>query len=206
VIRQAVTLARVPFPLLITGETGTGKKILARALYLEGGYRGKMICLNINTVPHELFGERAVRPREGRLYRGGERQLRQGGPGRRRPAVSGRDWRPEPRYATKLLARAARAHLLPVGGKHEMHTNARFVFATNRDLRRAVAEGAFREDLYYRISTFCIQIPPLRERPGHPPAGSLLHPASSCRFNRRSSLAPSPRRCGDLAPACDWRR
>ncbi|MCD4830004.1 MAG: sigma 54-interacting transcriptional regulator [Candidatus Cloacimonetes bacterium] len=164
VIRQSVTLARVLFPLLITGETGTGKEILARAIFHEGNYKGEMISLNINTVPRELF--------ESELFghvKGSFSGAVQDAAGKVALAEHGLLFLDEigdlgPDMQTKLLRVLQERTYYPVGGKREMRTNARFVFATNIDLRQAVMDGTFREDLYYRISAFCINIPPLRER------------------------------------------
>jgi|GEM_PF-444953 len=205
VIRQAVTLARVPFPLLITGETGTGKEILARALYLEGGYRGKMICLNINTVPHELF--------ESELFghvKGAFTGAASDSSGKVALAADGLLFLDEigdlsPDMQTKLLRVLQERTYYPVGGKHEMHTNARFVFATNRDLRRAVAEGAFREDLYYRISSFCIQIPPLRERPADIPLLVRFFTRKFLQIQPEIVVSPIPDGVVETWRRRDWR-
>jgi len=152
-------------PVLITGESGTGKEIAARAIY-EGSARqkGKLLAVNCGAIPEsilesELFGHvkgaftSADRDRKG-LFReadGGVLFLDEVGETPLKMQAS-------------LLRALQEGKVRPVGGGAESSVDVRVIFATNRDLKKAVAEGHFREDLLYRIQVIEIALPPLRKR------------------------------------------
>lgn len=149
----------------VLGETGTGKELLARALHAESRRReGPFIKVNCGALPDtllesELFGHvagaftDAKQPRKGRfeLARGGSLFLDEIGD-------------TSPAMQVKLLRVLQEGKFEPVGSSGTRTTDARVITATNRDLKALVATDKFREDLYYRINTVVLRVPPLRER------------------------------------------
>lgn len=164
VYRNIITMAKVPFPVLIFGETGTGKELVARALYREGNFKGKLVSLNVNTIPESLFESELFGHVKGAFT--GANETTRGRIGEASGGVLFLDEIGELSLSVqkKLLRVLQERSYWQVGGKSEIKTDARFVFATNKDLKKEVEKGNFREDLYYRISTFVINLPPLRER------------------------------------------
>lgn len=165
-IQHIPLLADLPQPVLILGETGTGKELVARALH-EAGDRSTspLVVLNCAAIPEqlaesELFGHErgafttALRRREGAFSRAGCGTLFLDEVAELTPPLQ-----------AKLLRVLERGTFLPVGAEQPSRTRARVVAATHRDLEAAVAEGAFREDLFHRLSVFSVKLPPLRERP-----------------------------------------
>jgi formate hydrogenlyase transcriptional activator len=152
--------------VLILGETGTGKELFARAVHdLSVRKDGPFIKVDCGAIPpglieSELFGHEkgaftdAIRRRTGRfeLADGGTIFLDEIG-----------DLPLD--LQTKLLRVLQECAFERVGGTRTIKTTARVVAATNRDLGRRIESGAFREDLYYRLATFPIPLPPLRDRP-----------------------------------------
>jgi transcriptional regulator with GAF, ATPase, and Fis domain len=164
-IHAARKVAAAATTVLLTGESGTGKEVLARAIH-QGSARadGPFIALNCAALPEtlvesELFGhERGAFTGADRLKRG-RFELAAGGTlfldeiGELTPAVQ-----------AKLLRVLQERQYERVGGTTTLEADFRLIAATNRDLERAVADGSFREDLYYRIAVFRIHLPTLRER------------------------------------------
>ncbi|MDT3250217.1 transcriptional regulator TyrR [Serratia sp. root2] len=166
VLEQARKLAMLDAPLLLVGDTGTGKDILARACHLRSP-RGKQPFLALNcaalpddVVESELFGHapgaypNALEGKKGFFEQahGGSVLLDEIG-------------EMSPRMQTKLLRFINDGTFRRVGEEHEVHVDVRVICATQKNLTELVQRGEFREDLYYRLNVLTITIPPLRERP-----------------------------------------
>ncbi len=152
--------------VLIMGESGTGKELIARALHEKSPRRnGAFVAINCGALPEgllesELFGH--VRG----AFTGAERNKR----GLFEEANGGTLFLDEisettPGLQVKLLRALQEGEIRRVGDNHPFKVSGRLLAATNKDLTKLVAEGKFREDLYYRLKVFPIELPALRERP-----------------------------------------
>src|SRR5262249_3585448 len=150
---------------LIRGESGTGKELVARALYASSLRRDKpFVKVNCAALPTELL--------ESELFgfeRGAFTGAIQHKPGKFEFANHGTMFLDEigdmslPLQA-KILQVLQDGEFSRLGGKHDVHVDVRVIAATNKDLERAVADGQFREDLFFRLNVVCIHMPPLRDR------------------------------------------
>jgi DNA-binding NtrC family response regulator len=165
VVNLAERLAETRSPVIIQGETGTGKEVFARLLHERGARRTKhMACLNCGAIPSGLV-ESTLFGHERGAFTGALQSTR----GVFEYAHEGTVFLDEigelPAGAQAALLRVLETGTFcRVGSLQEITVNVRVVAATHRDLRAMVAERRFREDLYYRLSTFTLHIPPLRER------------------------------------------
>src|SRR3954447_22158180 len=168
-IRDIVDLvqrvAKLSATVLILGESGTGKELLARLLHKESG-RGDapFIAVNMSAIPHELVESTLFGHERGSFTGAHKQQL-----GKFELAAGGTlflDEIGDLRFdlQAKLLRAIQEGEIERVGGVKPIKTDFRLVTATNVDLEKAVKDGRFREDLYYRINVIPIKLPPLRDR------------------------------------------
>ena len=187
------TLARSRAPVLIRGETGTGKEVIARAIHFNSADADEpFVAVNCTAVPEqllesELFGHvrgaftGATGDRKGRFELAGQGTIFLDEIGDTSPA-----------FQAKLLRVLQEREFYPLGGERPRRTEARVVAATHRDLETLVAAGQFREDLYFRLRVVEITVPPLRERRGDiaPLAQHLLAKAARELHRGQMRLAP----------------
>src|SRR6476646_3814226 len=159
------TVAPTNSTILITGETGTGKEVVARAIHHNSPRRAhRFVALNCSAIPEtlleaELFGHvrgaftGAVGTRQGRIEQAHKGTLFLDEVGTMSTALQ-----------MKLLRALQEREFERVGDNQTIKVDVRFIGATNSDLAKMVAEGTFREDLYYRLNVIPIELPPLRER------------------------------------------
>ncbi|ROQ18744.1 sigma-54-dependent transcriptional regulator [Gallaecimonas pentaromativorans] len=158
-------VARADGPVLILGESGTGKELVARAIHRQSPRRqAPFLAVNCAGIPGELlesefFGHAAgaytgaSKARQGLLREADGGTLLLDEIGEMPPALQ-----------AKLLRVLQEGTLRPVGADKEVAVDVRILAATHRDLELRVAQGDFREDLFYRLETFSLKVPPLRER------------------------------------------
>ena len=163
-------IADSPATVLITGESGTGKDLLARAIHFSSARRERPFvpincaALPENLIESELFG----------YARGAFTDARQAKTGLFVAARGGTLFldeigeMPQP-LQSKLLRAIEEKKIRPLGVTEEIGVDVRIVAATNSDLEKAIEEGRFRADLYYRLATVTLSVPPLRERPNDIP-------------------------------------
>jgi formate hydrogenlyase transcriptional activator len=166
VLAQVAKVAPTESTVLILGETGTGKELVARAIHKRSRRSaGAFIRVNCSAIPPSLIGSELFGHEKGAFTGALQRRL-----GRFEAADGGTILLDEvgelPAEAQSALLRVLQEREIErVGSSHPIAVDVRVVAATNRDLEEAVARGAFRQDLYYRLNVFPIRIPPLRERP-----------------------------------------
>lgn len=169
VLRQADSTAVTDAPVLILGETGVGKDLLARRVHARSGRAGAFVPIHPASIPEQLFESELFGHEKG-AFTGAWRQKL----GHLEVADGGTLFIDEVGdvplpMQTKLLRVLQEKCFMRVGGIREIRSDFRLVAATNRDLKSMVAQGRFREDLYYRISVVPLTLPPLRERPADIP-------------------------------------
>ena len=156
-------------PLLITGESGVGKELIARAVHTLSGRVGPLIAVNVAGLDDTVFADTLFGHVRG-AYTGAD----QARPGMIEQAGDGTLFLDEIgdlsiTSQVKLLRLLQEGEYFPLGSDRAKRMNARIVVATHSDLASKEASGAFRRDLYYRLCTHRIQIPPLRDRTGDIP-------------------------------------
>lgn len=151
--------------VLIAGESGTGKELIARAIHFSGARKEKpFIVVHCAAIPSTLLESELFGHEKGAFTGADQRKL-----GKFELADTGTIFLDEigemdPAIQAKMLRVLQEQEISRVGGTKPIKIDVRVVTATNRDLKKAVQEGKFREDLYYRINVVPIQVPPLRDR------------------------------------------
>ena len=165
VLKQAAQVAATDTTVLLLGESGTGKEVIARFLHRGSPrHNGPFVALNCAALPEQLL--------EAELFgyeRGAYTGATQSKPGQLEQAAGGTLFLDEvgemsPSAQAKFLRVLQEREFQRLGGTRILRSDARVVAATNRDLLRGIANGQFREDLYYRLNVFAIKLPPLRQR------------------------------------------
>ncbi|MBI4531031.1 MAG: sigma-54-dependent Fis family transcriptional regulator [Candidatus Latescibacteria bacterium] len=164
VFKQMGATAKTRAPILIQGESGTGKELIAKAIHHYSEVEGPFMAVNCSAIPEtlsesELFGHEkgaftgAIQRREGKFELANRGTLFLDEIGEMSPTIQ-----------AKFLRVLQDGEFERVGGVKKLKVDVRIIAATNRDLVSLILEGKFRQDLYHRLSTIIINVPPLRER------------------------------------------
>jgi len=166
ILKIAENIAHSKASVLITGESGTGKELLARYIHAKSPRAGKrMVAINCAAVPEgllesELFGHEKGAFTGAHASKPGKFELAQ------QSTLLLDEMGELPLLLQSKLLRALQENEIErVGGREPIKTDVRIIATTNRDLKKVVQEGGFREDLFYRLNVIPIHIPPLRSRP-----------------------------------------
>ncbi len=186
-------VAATDLTVLITGESGTGKDLAARAVHALSSRKDKrFVAINCPTVPEqilesELFGYKkgafthATRDTNGLFQEAHEGSIFLDEIGDVSPGIQ-----------TKLLRVIQEKEIKPLGDTRTVKVDVRIIASTNRDLEQRIREGAFREDFFYRLNVLPIMLPPLRERPGDVPLIASYLLEKHCRKLNRPGKTLSP--------------
>lgn len=190
--------------VLVTGESGTGKELVSRAIHTVSNRKDKIfVPFNCTAVPKELA--------EGHLFgyrKGAFTGAVTDSPGMIRAADGGTLFLDEVGdlpldVQPKLLRFLQEGEVQPIGERRPIQVDVRVIAATNMPLEEKVAEGSFREDLYYRLNVIRLRVPPLRERRSEiPPMVNYYINQYSARFNKRD-ITITPQTI-DLLMVCEW--
>jgi transcriptional regulator with PAS, ATPase and Fis domain len=163
---KRVSLAMADDPLLITGETGTGKTHFAELIHNYSGKKGKFVAINTPGIPESLFESEVFGHKKGAFTNAAYDK---------KGLVEEAEWgtllideitEVSVALQAKLLRFIETGKYTRLGESFERESDVRVIAATNKDLQKAIERNEFREDLYYRLNVFEIEIPPLRERKG----------------------------------------
>lgn len=168
-IQEAIALARkvsgTDVPVLLTGETGTGKEVFAQSIHQHSARKGKaFVAINCSSFSRDLLESEMFGHKAG-AFTGALKETK----GLFEEAADGTIFLDEIGemafdLQAKLLRILETGEFIKIGDTKPIQVNVRIIAATNRDLAKEIAEGHFREDLFYRLSVFQIHLPPLRER------------------------------------------
>lgn len=168
IVKEGLKVAKTDIPVLLTGETGTGKEVMAKALHTNSlRYDKPFVSINCAAIPFELLESELFGYMDG-AFTGAKRG---GKKGKFQLANGGTIFLDEigdmpSSMQAKLLRVLQEKEIEPLGSEKSIPLDVRVVAATRQDLEAKMKDGSFREDLYYRLSVFNIHIPPLRERGG----------------------------------------
>jgi len=164
ILKKARLFAKSDAPVLILGESGAGKEVLARFIHFASGRKGKFVSLNCTALPSELFEAELFGYEKG-AFTGALTSKK----GLIEEAEGGTLFLDEVgdmplNLQPKLLRFLQEGEFRRLGSTKTLKASVKVVAATNKDLKKLVKEGKFREDLFYRLSILPIEVPPLRER------------------------------------------
>lgn len=168
IVKECLKVAKTDIPVLLTGETGTGKEVMAKALHTNSlRYDKPFVSINCAAIPFELLESELFGYMDG-AFTGAKRG---GKKGKFQLANGGTIFLDEigdmpSSMQAKLLRVLQEKEIEPLGSEKSIPLDVRVVATTRQDLEAKMKDGSFREDLYYRLSVFNIHIPPLRERGG----------------------------------------
>jgi DNA-binding NtrC family response regulator len=184
-------VADSPYPALIAGETGVGKELVARALHLAGDPERPFVGVNVAGLDDNMFSDTLFGHKKG-AFTGAESQR----DGLISQAQDGTLFLDEigdlnPTSQVKLLRLIQEKEYYPLGIDQPKRTNARIICSTNHDLKKLVENGTFRKDLYFRLNTHVIVVPPLRDRKEDIPMllGHFMAEAAQA-LHKRTPTAP----------------
>jgi DNA-binding NtrC family response regulator len=196
-------VAKSPQPLLITGESGVGKELLARAAHTLSGCRGPLISVNVAGLDDTVFADTLFGHLRG-AYTGADQARK----GMIEEAADGTLFLDEIgdlsiSSQVKLLRLLQEGEYFPLGSDRPRRLKARIIVATHRDLSLRESAGQFRRDLYYRLRTHQVRIPPLRERRGDIPLllDHFLHQAAHSLGKKKPT---PPKELAQLLAAYDF--
>jgi DNA-binding NtrC family response regulator len=197
VFRDASLIAPSDSRILITGESGVGKEVIAEVIHLwSTRSAGPLVKVNCAAIPENLLESELFGHEKGAFTGAHAQRI-----GRFESASDGTIFLDEvsemsPQLQAKLLRVAQDGRFQRVGSNAEVHTTARILAATNRNLEEEVKKGRFREDLFYRLNVVELNIPPLRERPEDilPLANQFMAELTHGRARFSSSVADCLRR------------
>ena len=206
VIRLGQRAAASQIPILIEGESGVGKELIARAIQGAGDRRSKpFVTVNCGAIPDNLVESILFGHEKGAFTGAADKHV-----GKFREAHGGTLFLDEvgelpADVQVKLLRALQDGEIDPVGARRPLRIDFRLISATNRSLIDLVKAGLFREDLYYRLNVFPIRVPPLARTPrGHPRARPPFHRALRRRGRQDGACAASPRQAIQLLTRHNW--
>jgi len=190
--------------VLVMGESGTGKELIARAIHANSQRRYQpIVSVNCGAIPESLLESELFGHEKG-AFTGAEHRRQ----GRLEMADGGTLFLDEvgaipTKMQIELLRVLETKEFMRVGGHKPVHVDFRVICATNEDMEKAVEEGRFREDLYFRINVFTIEAPPLRDRPDDIPllARHFLHRFAQQMDKHMTEISPGAMK---VLKECDW--
>ncbi|TPE54156.1 sigma-54-dependent Fis family transcriptional regulator [Maribrevibacterium harenarium] len=189
IFRYLESVAGSNQPVLISGESGVGKELIANAVHRLSGRKGDMVSVNVAGLDDNIFADTLFGHARG-AFTGADRNR----PGLVESAAGGTLFLDEigdlsPASQVKLLRLLQEGEYYPIGSDKPKRSQARVVVATHQDLASRQAEGKFRKDLYYRLRTHMVNIPPLRERIADLPLLMRHFVEQACRELNKPMLA-----------------
>lgn len=182
-VQLASRVASSDMTVLILGESGTGKELLARYIHMSSNRQKRpLITVNCAAIPDNLLESELFGFEKGAFTGATEKKIGKFELAHKGTILLDEIGEMSATLQAKLLRVLQEKEVDRIGGKQPVSVDVRVIATTNRDLRKEIAEGRFREDLYYRLSVFPIHLPPLRERPEDIP---LLAKHFLRRFSRK---------------------
>lgn len=165
IIEFSKSISKSKINVLITGESGTGKEVFARAIHVESGRKGYFVPINCSAIPSELM-ESELFGYKGGAFTGSSKE---GRIGKFELANNGTIFLDEIgdmplSMQPKILRVIEDGIITKIGSETSIEVDVRIIAATNKDLKKLIEKGLFRKDLYYRLNSVLIELPPLRER------------------------------------------